>query len=72
MDSDGVAKAVVWRSCLQVFYPDLTMDLGVEEYEEGSDSGEDDEGDDLPEDAKAASIMEKKIWAREVLEELTE
>ena len=40
MDSDGVAKAVVWRSCLQVFYPDLTMDLGVEEYEEGSDSGD--------------------------------
>ncbi|KAI3998328.1 hypothetical protein EV122DRAFT_256007, partial [Schizophyllum commune] len=57
MNNDGVAKAVVWRSCLQVFYPDLTMDLGVEEYDE---------------DAKAASIFEKKFWARKVLEELTE
>ncbi|KAL1750721.1 hypothetical protein FB107DRAFT_279376 [Schizophyllum commune] len=58
MNNDGVAKAVVWRSC--------------SDSDDDDENDENDEDDDLSEDAKAASIFEKKIWARKVLEELTE
>ncbi|KAL1742313.1 hypothetical protein HDZ31DRAFT_15457, partial [Schizophyllum fasciatum] len=68
-NEDGVSKTVFWRYCLQILHPDLTMDLGVDDYDDYTD---DEADDNLDQTVQQSIIGAKKGWVKGVLSDLSE